>query len=339
MTTTVYTDGACSGNPGPGGWAWAVPNGRYESGASPQSTNQRMEIQAVLEAVKSLDGPLHIRSDSTYVVNCFRDRWWEGWIQRGWRNSAKKPVANRDLWEPLIERYRADPTRLRFEWVKGHSLDPMNDLVDRLAVEAARTQVGQAGEGTPPVLGPADDVAGLASAAAPDPRVPDGHRLAVGGHKPPELGGYDDNPMADSVRSRLVEILDAKRQIHDDLVVLSGLGLGAELLGAEAAIEAGAPVFAVLPFPDAHRRWSSDWRARFDQVMKLAAGHVLLQATVPDTPQKAGAALARRDAWLARNAHEAVVVWDGENAAIGRYVRSLQDHLGEEEVWVVPPAS
>ena len=67
-----------------------------------------MEIQAALEAVTALDGPLEIVSDSTYVVNCFRDRWWQGWLARGWRNSQKKPVANRDLWEPLIAAYRAD---------------------------------------------------------------------------------------------------------------------------------------------------------------------------------------------------------------------------------------
>jgi hypothetical protein len=75
-------------------------------------------------------------SDSTYVVNCFRDRWWQGWQARGWLNAARKPVANRDLWEPLVElvQRRGDVT---FRWVKGHSGDPMNDLVDRLAVAAA----------------------------------------------------------------------------------------------------------------------------------------------------------------------------------------------------------
>src|SRR5579884_1499590 len=95
--TVVYTDGACLGNPGPGGWAWAVPDGAFCSGASPRSTNQRMEITAVLEAVGTLPGALSVVSDSTYVVHCFRDRWYEGWIARGWRNSQRKPVANRDL--------------------------------------------------------------------------------------------------------------------------------------------------------------------------------------------------------------------------------------------------
>ena len=143
--TTVYTDGACSGNPGPGGWAWAVPDGAFCSGAAAHTTNQRMEINAVLEAVRALDGPIEVVSDSTYVVNCFRDRWWQGWLARGWTNSQKKPVANRDLWEPLIDLYRAEPARYTFRWVKGHSNDPMNDLVDRLAVEAAASQTGRTG--------------------------------------------------------------------------------------------------------------------------------------------------------------------------------------------------
>jgi ribonuclease HI len=143
--TIVYTDGACLGNPGPGGWAWAVPEGPFRSGPVPYTTNQRMEITAALEAVRTLDGPIEVVSDSTYVVNCFRDKWWKGWMARGWTNSHKKPVANRDLWEPLIDAYLAEPDRVGFRWVKGHSSDPMNDLVDRLAVEAAATQTARTG--------------------------------------------------------------------------------------------------------------------------------------------------------------------------------------------------
>ncbi len=118
---------------------------RWASGAGGHTTNQRMELAAVLEALRSIEGRVEIVSDSTYVVNCFRDRWWEGWLRRGWTNSKKEPVANRDLWEPLIDLVctRADVT---FTWVKGHSGDPMNERVDRLALEAARTQQG-AGSG------------------------------------------------------------------------------------------------------------------------------------------------------------------------------------------------
>jgi ribonuclease HI len=139
--TQVWTDGACSGNPGPGGWAWATADGRQGSGGSLRTTNQRMEIQAALEAVAALGGPLVVVSDSTYVVNCFRDGWWRGWIARDWVTSAKKPVANRDLWEPLVTAVR-EHGEITFRWVKGHSGDRMNDLVDRLAVAAAASQAG-----------------------------------------------------------------------------------------------------------------------------------------------------------------------------------------------------
>lgn len=139
----VYTDGACSGNPGPGGWAWAVMGGRFESGATPHTTNQRMEITAAFEALKALSGALEIVSDSTYVVNCFNQRWHVGWHANGWRNSQKKPVANRDLWEPFIA--LALERRASFRWVKGHGTDPMNQFVDELAVEASQAGKGRAG--------------------------------------------------------------------------------------------------------------------------------------------------------------------------------------------------
>jgi ribonuclease HI len=135
----VFTDGACRGNPGPGGWAWATSATAHDSGHEAASTNQRMELRAVLEAVRAHAGPLLVTSDSTYVVNCFRDGWWRGWLARGWTNSARQPVANRDLWEPLVEEVtgRAPGDEVAFAWVKGHSGHPMNDLVDRLAVEAS----------------------------------------------------------------------------------------------------------------------------------------------------------------------------------------------------------
>jgi ribonuclease HI len=148
MVRIVYTDGACSGNPGPGGWAWAIPGGAYASGAEAHTTNQRMEITAALRAIQTLgvdEGAIEVVSDSTYVVNCFRDKWYAGWQRRGWTNSQRKPVANRDLWEPLVDLVvsRGDVT---FRWVKGHGTDSMNDLVDQLAVEASLTQVGRSGD-------------------------------------------------------------------------------------------------------------------------------------------------------------------------------------------------
>jgi ribonuclease HI len=99
-----------------------------------------MEITAVLEALRSEGGreghprQILVVSDSLYVVNCFRDRWWVRWEANGWRNAKKQPVANADLWRPLLELVRAND--VSFDWVKGHSGDAMNDLVDQLAVAA-----------------------------------------------------------------------------------------------------------------------------------------------------------------------------------------------------------
>jgi uncharacterized phage-like protein YoqJ len=234
----------------------------------------------------------------------------------------------------------------------------MNDLVDRLAVEAALTQTGREGTGRPQHLGPADiphakaEYGAKAKAAkaansnadadadkvpaGPD-KVPTGHLVAITGLKPPGLGGYADNPIADRIRARLAEILAAKRELHPDLTVLTGLGLGAEQLGAEAAAQVGVPYVAVLAFPGVDEVWPSDSRQNFKKLVAGAADTATLQRKKPDTKQSAGGALARRDAWLARHADEAIVVWDGKDPAIGRNVRSLQDHLGDEDVWIVEP--
>ncbi|HET9690385.1 MAG TPA: ribonuclease H [Acidimicrobiales bacterium] len=357
--TEVYTDGACQGNPGPGGWAWAVRGGRWASGAAAHTTNQRMEVQAVLAAVTTLTGPLEVVSDSTYVVNCFRDRWWEGWLRKGWVNSQKKPVANRDLWEPLIDAYRADPTRISFRWVKGHSGDTMNDVVDRLAVAAAASQQPAAGDGPPSHLGPADaprrsspvapaptgdattaattGAAATATAAtgAGTAELPGGHRIVVTGVRPPALGGYDDPPAAAEVRAQLTRILAAKAQLHPSALVVTGLGLGAEQLAAEAATAAGVPYAAVLAYPGTDSPWPPASRERFAALTSGAAATLVLQTAAPASRQAAGTALARRDAWVARHADEAIVVFDGRDPAVGRTLRSLRDHLGEEQVWVL----
>jgi ribonuclease HI len=137
---TVYTDGACSGNPGPGGWAALIVDGGVERelwGAQPATTNQRMELTAPLEALRAIPGRrhVHIFSDSAYVINCFRDGWHERWAKTGWRNAGRQEVANRDLWEALIVQTR----RHDVSWhkVRGHSGDLRNDRVDRLARKAA----------------------------------------------------------------------------------------------------------------------------------------------------------------------------------------------------------
>ena len=161
----AYTDGACAGNPGPGGWAWAIDGGASDSGGELASTNQRMEVNAVLEALRSLlpttTGIVRIVSDSTYVVNCFKQRWWANWERNGWKNSQKQPVANQDLWKPLVDVVKSDMARIEFVWVKGHSGNSMNDLVDRLAVAACKVIAANGLMASRPRVstGPADDEA------------------------------------------------------------------------------------------------------------------------------------------------------------------------------------
>ena len=332
----VWTDGACRGNPGPGGWAWVDDAGHWASGAEAHSTNQRMEIMAAYRAVLDHDEPLTVISDSTYVVNCFRDRWWEGWMKRDWKNSQRKPVANRDLWEPFIDLYRSRDG-VHFEWVKGHAGDEMNDIADRLAVAAAEAQVEASGEEVPDDLGAADDVGGAAtpSTSDRDRRLPVGRLVGVFGARPPELGGYDANPVADAVGRRLQEILSAKRRMDADLHVVSGLRLGAEMLGAEAARAEGIPLVAVLPFPDPDTVWPESSRRRFAQLCEAAETVITLERKIPDSKAKIGGALRRRDAWLARNLDEAIVVWDGVETFTGRLTSTLRDRLGDD-VWEEP---
>ena len=342
QTTRAFTDGACSGNPGPGGWAWAIPGGRYASGAEVASTNQRMEVAAAFEAVKAISGPLEIVSDSTYVVHCFRDRWHEGWKKRGWKNSKREPVANRDLWEPFIDLVldRGDVT---FSWVKGHSDDPMNDLVDRLAVEAAATQVGRSGVGEPPDLGPADAprgaraVSGAGALSGRDRRLPAGRLVLVTGLRPGELGGYDATGVADGVRARVGETLVGMLAVDGPLSVVSGLRLGAEQLGAEAALAAELPLVVVLPYPDPDKPWPSGARAHFADILRRSSTVITLDERSPATKQLAGAAMGRRDAWLAGQVDAAIVVWDHDDDATRRIIATLEDRLGAEHVLLVHP--
>jgi ribonuclease HI len=139
----MYTDGACSGNPGPGGWgAILIEDGRERelSGSENPTTNQRMELTAPIEGLRALESrrQVAIYSDSAYVINCFRDRWYERWRKNGWLNSQKKPVENRDLWEALIA--LVEQHDVTWHKVAGHSGDPLNDRADALA-RAAITRV------------------------------------------------------------------------------------------------------------------------------------------------------------------------------------------------------
>ena len=132
----IYTDGACSGNPGPGGWAAILIDDGNEielSGGESHTTNQRMELTGPIEGLRALSGRriVAIHSDSAYVVNCFRDKWYLRWRANGWRNAQKKPVENRDLWEALIS--LAERHDVTWHKVAGHSGDPLNERADRLA--------------------------------------------------------------------------------------------------------------------------------------------------------------------------------------------------------------
>jgi ribonuclease HI len=140
----IHTDGACRGNPGPGGWAWAGSRNSFASGAAAHTTNQRMEVLAVIAALReNEEDPLEIVSDSSYVVKCFNEKWHVAWLRRGWKNSQGQPVANRDLWEELFALVLDGQRDVRFSWVKGHSGDAMNEFVDVLATEAADSQRGR----------------------------------------------------------------------------------------------------------------------------------------------------------------------------------------------------
>ena len=135
---TIYTDGACSGNPGPGGWAALV---KYKdvvkelSGGEAQTTNNRMELSAVIEALKILKEPCQVDlfSDSKYVVDAMVKGWAEGWKANGWRKSDKSKALNIDLWEVLLD--LCDLHQVSFHWVKGHADNPYNNRCDEMAVE------------------------------------------------------------------------------------------------------------------------------------------------------------------------------------------------------------
>ena len=132
----IYTDGACSGNPGPGGWAAALRDGNKKdtiSGGAKQTTNNRMGLTTAMEALKKLKRPCKVTlyTDSTYVKNGI-ESWIHNWKKNGWKTAAKKPVLNAELWRELEE--VAAKHEVQWKWVKGHAGDEMNELVDSLAV-------------------------------------------------------------------------------------------------------------------------------------------------------------------------------------------------------------
>ena len=137
-TVEIWTDGGCKPNPGPGGWAAILRYGETErvlSGAEPATTNNRMELTAAISALEALKRPCKVvlHTDSEYLRNGIM-RWIGGWVRNNWRNAAKEPVANMELWQRLLA--AAKPHQVEWKWVRGHAGDAMNERADRLATEA-----------------------------------------------------------------------------------------------------------------------------------------------------------------------------------------------------------
>ncbi len=135
----LYTDGACSGNPGPGGWGSILRFNSKEkelSGGAAETTNNRMELMAVIEGLDSLKEPcvVEVFTDSKYISDAFTKGWLENWQKNGWKTAAKKPVKNKDLWEKLVK--LSTTHDLSWNWIKGHSGHPENERCDKLAVES-----------------------------------------------------------------------------------------------------------------------------------------------------------------------------------------------------------
>lgn len=139
----IYTDGACSGNPGPGGWGSVLMykgNKKEISGGKSNTTNNVMELTAVIEGLKLLKFPCKVKlySDSAYVVNAFNQKWIYGWLKNGWKNSSKEPVKNKELWQELYELTKIH--EVEFIKVKGHADNEYNNRCDELARNAINSQ-------------------------------------------------------------------------------------------------------------------------------------------------------------------------------------------------------
>lgn len=136
-TVEIYTDGACSGNPGPGGWGAILRyNGREKelSGGEEETTNNRMELTGVISALSALKEPctVELYSDSKYVIEALEKGWARSWREKGWRRADRKPALNPDLWETLLE--LTEKHEMRYHWVKGHADNEFNNRCDKLAV-------------------------------------------------------------------------------------------------------------------------------------------------------------------------------------------------------------
>lgn len=143
----IYTDGACSGNPGPGGWGAVLQYGEHTreiSGFEQNTTNQRMELTAAIKALKALKEPCQVElySDSAYLINAFHQQWFGRWKMNGWLNANKKPVENRDLWQELLD--LTEIHQVKWIKVKGHSGDDNNERCDQIARKAIQDACSKA---------------------------------------------------------------------------------------------------------------------------------------------------------------------------------------------------
>ena len=139
-TVTIYTDGACSGNPGPGGWGAILQYGEFRkelSGGEPHTTNNRMELMAAIVGLEALNRPCQVElySDSKYLTDAFNQHWIDSWVAKGWNRGKSGPVKNIDLWKRLLK--AKEPHQVKFIWVKGHAGHPENEKCDALATSAA----------------------------------------------------------------------------------------------------------------------------------------------------------------------------------------------------------
>ena len=142
----IFTDGACSGNPGPGGWGAVLRYGEVEkelSGGEPETTNNRMELTAVIRSLALLKEPciVELYSDSKYVIDALQKGWAKGWRARGWKKADKSPALNPDLWAPLLA--ESEKHEITYHWLKGHAGHPENERCDRMAVEQSKKYGGR----------------------------------------------------------------------------------------------------------------------------------------------------------------------------------------------------
>ena len=262
MPIEAYIDGACSGNPGPGGWGVVLvtPKGISDlSGYDPQTTNNRMELTAAIMLLKHLSPDVHvvIHADSQYVVKGVTE-WMANWKRNGWRNAQKKPVENQALWEELdhLVAERA-PGVLRWQWVKGHAGHPMNERADRLAVDAIQRR-GSSFEATKTVPG-----------TGPTPRaVPAAPRLFYARHG---AAWYRDARLIPGLDSFAIEVqTDGLTGMFTIEILSDDDGPFAKLRVADGQIA------TMLAVPDFFRAFAAAYAARGEAGMSADAVEILL---------------------------------------------------------------